>query len=82
MPDPRHYPDSALTRNPEHHENKAPTNWREDTDWLRLGVVVTDLKARVERAIAQRDEEAGSASHDDLISAEWRLRQSEGRKDG
>jgi len=52
-------------------------DWREDTDWLRLGVVVQRLKARVEAAIVARDDDAGAQAHDDLISAEWRLRQAE-----
>lgn len=62
-----------------HPQNEPPRAWREDTDWLRLGDVVAALKAKVERAIAERDEAAGAAAHDDLISAEWRLRQAERR---
>ena len=63
-------------------QNAAPTHWREDTDWQRLGDVVARLKGDVEAAIEARDESAGAAAHDDLISAEWRLRQAGRRRDG
>ena len=59
----------------QHPQNLPPKNWQDDTDWLRLGDVVSGLKARVEQAIQERDEENGKAAHDDLIRAEWRLRQ-------
>ena len=80
MADGSQYTPSGVSRNQEHHENRAPTHWREDTDWLRLGDVVAGLRARVERAIADRDETAGAAAHEDLISAEWRLRQAGRRR--
>lgn len=75
MADGSQYTPSGVSRNQEHRENRAPTHWREDTDWLRLDAVVAGLRARVERAIAERDEEGGASAHDDLVSAEWRLRQ-------
>ena len=53
------------------------TDWREDTNWRRLGEVVDRLKRDVERAYHDcRDDDAGDL-HDDLTSAEWRLRQAE-----
>lgn len=61
-------------------ERHPPAHWREDTDWLRLGDAVAAIKAKVDRAIVERDEAAGAAAHDDLISAEWRLRQAERRR--
>jgi len=58
-------------------------NWSEDTDWQRLSDVVARLKARVDDAIAARDEFTGETAHHDLICAEWRLRQAErGRERG
>jgi hypothetical protein len=65
----------------QHPQNLPPKEWAEDTDWLRLGAVVKGIKARVEQAIRDRDEDSGAAAHDDLIRAEWRLRQAKrGRK--
>lgn len=55
-------------------------HWTEDTNWQRLGDVVAELRAKVDAAIAARDEDAGQAAHDDLIRAEWRLRQAERRR--
>lgn len=52
-------------------------HWTEETDWRRLSDVVADLKCRVDAAIAARDDFNGEAAHDDLIRAEWRLRQAE-----
>lgn len=55
-------------------------HWSEDTDWERLGAVVSRLKRDVERAYYEcRNEDAGRA-HEDLIRAEWRLRQAERRR--
>lgn len=54
-------------------------HWRESTDQHILSTAVDRLKRDVERAFYEcRDEDAGYA-HDDLISAEWRLRQAERR---
>lgn len=73
--------DSGTVRvRPDHPENLPPLQWREDTDRLRLAVVAAAYRARVERAIVERDEEAGAAAHTCLISAEWRLRQAERRR--
>lgn len=55
-------------------------HWTEDTNWQRLGDVVARLRAKVNAAITERDEEAGQVAHDDLVRAEWRLRQAERRK--
>lgn len=52
-------------------------HWSEDTDWQRLGDVVERLKRRVEDAWYRCDEQAADEAHDDLTSAEWRLRQAE-----
>lgn len=58
-------------------------HWSEETGFEPLSAAVARLKAKVERAYYEcRDEDAGDA-HDDLTSAEWRLRQAErSRKNG
>ena len=56
-------------------------HWSEETNWQRLSEVVANLKARVDDAIARRDDFNGEAEHDELIRAEHRLRMAErGRK--
>ncbi len=55
--------------------------WLEETNWQRLSVIVDQIKARVDDAIARRDDFDGDAAHDDLISAEHRLRMAERRRD-
>ena len=55
-------------------------HWSEETKWQPLAAVVAKLKARVDAAIAARDEFTAEAAHDDLVSAEWRLRQAERRR--
>lgn len=55
-------------------------SWREDTNWQRLSAVVSRLKADVERAYYQCDDEAAGQAHDDLTSAEWRMRQAQKRE--
>ena len=55
-------------------------HWTEDTNWQRLSDVVARLRVQVNAAIAARDNDAGQAAHDDLIRAEWRLRQAERRR--
>lgn len=57
-----------------------PKHWREETDWQRLSHAVARLKRRVEIAYFQCREGDASAAHDDLVAAEWRLRQAERRK--
>ena len=57
-------------------------DWRESTDWRRLGDVVADLKRRVEAAYHAADDGAAADAHDDLTSAEWRLRNAEARRRG
>lgn len=56
-------------------------HWSEETNWQRLSEVVDRLKEQVNAAIEARDDFAGEAAHDDLVSAEWRLRQAERRRD-
>lgn len=54
-------------------------HWRESTDRQVLTEAVSRLKGDVEQAYFDcRDDDAGHA-HDDLILAEWRLRQSDRR---
>lgn len=54
-------------------------HWSESTDWRILSHAVHTLRLKVEASYyACEDEEAGSA-HDDLVSAEWRLRQAKRR---
>lgn len=55
-------------------------HWSEETGFEPLSDAVARLKAKVEQAYYEcRDEDAG-ASHDDLTSAEWRLRQADRRR--
>lgn len=56
-------------------------HWSEETNWRRLSEVVDALKARVDDAIARSDDFNGEAAHDDLVSAEHRLRMAERRRD-
>lgn len=56
-------------------------HWSEETNWERLDAAVARLKAKVNDAIEARDNFAGEAAHDDLVAAEWRLRQAERRRD-
>lgn len=53
--------------------------WRNSTDASILVRVVARLKARVEWAYHFCQEDKASAAHDDLVAAEWRLRQAERR---
>lgn len=54
-------------------------HWSEETNWMPLKIAVIALKTKVERAYYEfRNEDAGHA-HDDLVAAEWRLRQAERR---
>lgn len=54
-------------------------HWSEETNWVPLKMAVIALKTKVERAYYEsRDDDAGQA-HDDLVAAEWRLRQAEWR---
>ena len=70
MADDSHYPDFEGARK----------HWSEETRWQPLSVAVARLKAKVERAYHEcRDDDAAQA-HDDLTSAEWRLRQAERRR--
>lgn len=55
-------------------------HWRESTDHHVIYSAVKELKQMVEAAYYEcRDDDAGYA-HDDLICAEWRLRQAERRE--
>ena len=56
------------------------SGWRESTDWQRLSDVVARLKAKIEEAYHMSDEDAAAEWHEDLIAAEWRLRQAERRR--
>lgn len=56
-------------------------HWSEETNWQRLGEIVDRIKARVDDAIARRDDHDGEAAHEDLISAEHRLRMAERGRD-
>ncbi len=54
-------------------------HWSDETNWVPLKLAVMALKTKVERAYYEsRDADAGQA-HDDLVAAEWRLRQAERR---
>lgn len=53
-------------------------NPRLSPGFLRL--VVASLKAEVESAYHMCDDAAACAAHDNLVAAEWRLRQAERRR--
>lgn len=48
--------------------------WRGATGFEHISAAVSRLKAKVDAAIAARDEDAGSDAHADLIEAEHRMR--------
>lgn len=54
-------------------------HWSEETRWQPLSEAVSKLKAEVEKAYYECREADADAAHDDLVSAEWRLRQAERR---
>ena len=56
-----------------------PDSWQNDTNWRSLGSAVADLKRRVEAAYHASDADGADEAHDDLVAAEWRLRQAERR---
>lgn len=56
-------------------------HWSEETCWQPLGAVVNRLKRKVCEAIVAGDEFEAELTHDELISAEWRLRQAERLKE-
>lgn len=56
--------------------------WHEETCWQLLSAAVARLKLKVERAYYHGDEATADTAHDDLVSAEWRLRQAETRMGG
>ena len=55
-------------------------HWTEETKWVPLSLIVTDLKREVEANYYNCREEDASNAHSDLLCAEWRLRQAERRK--
>jgi len=55
-------------------------HWSEETNWQPLSEAVSRLKAKVEAAYYHGDEQTADQAHDDLICAEWRLRQAERRQ--
>lgn len=52
-------------------------HWSEDTNLHRLSGAVQILKLCVELAYLEGDDLTAELAHDDLVSAEWRLRQAE-----
>lgn len=56
-------------------------NWRDETNWKPLSEAVASLKAAAEAAYHASHDDVASDAHDDLVSAEWRLRQAERRND-
>lgn len=56
-------------------------HWSEETRWQPLSAVVAALKGKVEAAYYRGDEAEADAAHDDLISAEHRLRMAERRQE-
>jgi hypothetical protein len=57
-------------------------HWSEETNWKPLSEVVESLKRKVEAAYYHCDEEEANAAHEDLLCAEWRMRQAERRNRG
>lgn len=61
-------------------EEPTSKHWSEETNWKPLSDAVAVLKRQVEdHHYNCRSQEAQDA-HDDLVSAEWRLRQAERRR--
>lgn len=56
-------------------------HWSEETNWKPLSEAVAALKAKVEAAYYRCDDVEAGAAHDDLVSAEHRLRMAERRRD-
>ena len=52
-------------------------HWSEETNWQPLNDAVDALKRKVEAAYYASDDAAAGDAHDDLTSAEWRLRRAE-----
>lgn len=59
--------------------NQRAGIWRESTDRAVVLNAVKSLKRQVERAYYFCQDDRANIAHDDLISAEWRLRQIERR---
>lgn len=58
-------------------------HWSEETGFEPLKDAVARLKTKVERAYFECRDDGAGAAHDDLTSAEWRLRQADrGRNNG
>lgn len=56
-------------------------NWRKETNWKPSSDAVAELKIKVEAAYYASDEDKANSAHDDLVSAEWQLKQA-GRGNG
>lgn len=56
-------------------------HWTEETNWQPLSAVVSRLKRQVEEAYHYCREQEADEAHDDLVRAEWRLRQAERSRD-
>ena len=56
--------------------------WQDSTDWQSLHSVVQRLKRRVEAAYYAGTPDEADEAHDDLVSAEWRLRAAQKREAG
>lgn len=54
-------------------------SWRDSTDVAELRAAVVALKLAVEEACFECRDNDASDAHEDLIAAEWRLRQAEKR---
>ncbi len=54
-------------------------HWRESTDRETLRAAVEGLKRSCETAYHFCQDDAAEEAHDDLVAAEWRLRQAERR---
>ena len=54
-------------------------HWSEETGFRPLSDAVRTLKEQVERAYYECRDDDASDAHEDLLCAEWRLRQAERR---
>lgn len=54
-------------------------HWTAETNWKPLSAAVARIKRQVEDAYYHGRDDEADQSHDDLVSAEWRLRQAERR---
>ena len=55
-------------------------DWRMSTDWQHIASHVRRLKRELEKAYYEGRSDDADSLHDDLTSAEWRMRQAQKRE--